>query len=62
MLAITETQNIYEKLCISESYKYLMGMKDMQDKKGVDGCGEERRACDGEAGHEQLGHTEVNVE
>ena len=34
MLAITETQKKCENFCISESYKYLMGMRDMQDKKG----------------------------
>ena len=34
MLAIMETQKKYENFCISESYKYLMGMRDMQDKKG----------------------------
>ena len=33
VLAITETQKKYENLCISESYKYLMGMRVMQDKK-----------------------------
>ena len=34
MLAITESRKKYENFCISESYKYLMGMRDIQDKKG----------------------------
>ena len=33
MLAIMETQKKYENFCISESYKYLMGMRDMHDKR-----------------------------
>ena len=34
MLAIMETQKKYEHFCISKDYKYLVGMRDMQDKNG----------------------------
>ena len=34
LVAITETQKEYENFCISENYKYLTSMRDMQDKRG----------------------------
>ena len=57
MLTITETQKKFEKFCICENYKYLVGMRDVQvlvrriRGEGVDCCGVERGACKGVHSH-----------